>query len=42
MQEKLDGVALAEVLDIYNEICTMVKSLEDKEKEIAESDNNDK
>lgn len=42
MQEKLDGVSLKEVLDIYNEICSMIKSLEDKEKELMESDNNDK
>ncbi len=42
MQEKLDGVALSEVLDIYGEISSMLKSLNDKEKEIAESDNNDK
>ncbi len=42
MQEKLDGVSLKEVLDIYNEICSMLKSLEDKEKELTESENNDK
>ena len=42
MQEKLDGVSLKEVLDIYNEICSIIKSLEDKEKELMESENNDK
>ena len=42
MQEELDKVSLDEVLDIYKEISSMYKSLEDKEKEIAESENNDK
>ena len=42
MQEKLDGVALSEVLDIYDELCSMIKSLEDREKELAESDQSDK
>ena len=42
MQEELDKVSLAEVLNVYKEISSMLKSLEDKEKEIAESDNNDK
>ena len=42
MQEKLDGIALDEVLDVYNEVSSMVKSLEDREKELAESENNDK
>ena len=42
MQEDLDNVSLEEILDIYKEISAMVKSLEDKEKEIAESENNDK
>lgn len=41
MQDKLNEVALSEVLDIYKEISTMLKSLEDKEKQIAESENND-
>ena len=41
MQEKLDSISLKEILDIYNELCAMVKSLEDREKEIAESENND-
>ena len=42
MQDKLDGVSLKEVLDIYNELCSMIKSLEDKEKELTESDESDK
>ena len=42
MQEKLDGIDIGEVLDIYNELCSMIKSLEDKEKELLESENNDK
>lgn len=41
MQEKLDSISLKEVLDIYNEICSMIKSLEDREKELAESESND-
>lgn len=41
MQDKLDQIALSEVLDIYKEISSMIKSLEDKEKQIAESENND-
>ena len=41
MQDKLDQVALSEVLDIYKEISSMIKSLEDKEKQIAESEKND-
>ena len=40
MQKELDKVSLAEVLDIYNVISGMLKSLEDKEKEITESENN--
>ena len=42
MQEKLESVSLSEVLDIYSELCSMVKSLEDKENELAESENSDK
>ena len=42
MQEKLEGVSLSEVLDIYDELCSMVKSLEDKENELTESENSDK
>ena len=41
MTDKLDQIALSEVLDIYKEISSMLKSLEDKEKQIAESENND-
>ncbi len=41
MQDKLNQIALSEVLDIYKEICSMLKSLEDREKQIAESENND-
>ncbi len=40
-QEKYDKVSLEETLDIYNEIGLMIKSLEDREKELAESENND-
>ena len=40
MIEKLDQISLNEVISIYNEVSTMVKSLQDKEK-AAESDNND-
>ena len=29
MQEKLDSIEIGEVLDIYNELCSMIKSLED-------------
>jgi hypothetical protein len=41
MTDKLDQIALSEVLDIYKEISSMLKSLEDKEKQIAESEKND-
>ena len=41
MQEGLDKISLKEVLDIYNMISSMIKSLEDKEKQITESENND-
>ena len=40
-QEKYDKVSLSEVLDIYNEVSSMIKSLEDREKELAESESND-
>ena len=39
MTEKLDQVSLSEVIDIFNEVSTMVKSLQDKEK-AAEGENN--
>ena len=42
MSEQLDKVALEEVLDIYTTIGSMIKSLEDKEKEVVESDKSDK
>lgn len=38
MQDKLDQIPLSEVLDIYKEISTMVKSLEEKEKQAVESE----
>jgi hypothetical protein len=41
MQDKLNQIALSEVLDIYKEITSMLKSLEDREKQIAESEKND-
>ena len=42
MNEQLDKVSLSEVLEIYTTVSSMVKSLEDKEKEVAESDKSDK
>ena len=41
MQDKLDKIALSEVLNIYKEISSMLKSLEEREKQIAESEKND-
>ena len=40
MQEELDTVSLSDVIGIYKEISSMVKSLEDKEKAIEESGKN--
>ena len=40
-KEMFDKVSLKEIIDIYNETSSMIKSLEDREKEIAESENND-
>ncbi len=40
-QEMFDKVSLKEIVDIYNETSSMIKSLEDREKELAESENND-
>ncbi len=40
MIEKLDQVPLLEVIDIFNEINSMKKSLQDKEK-ASEDDSND-
>ena len=42
MNEQLDKVSLSEVLEIYTTVSSMVKSLEDKEKEVVESDKSDK
>ncbi len=41
-QELFDKVPLGEVLDIYSEISSMIKSLEDREKELSESEGNAK
>ena len=40
-QELFDRIPLKEIIDIYNETSSMIKSLEDREKELAESENND-
>ena len=40
-QELFDKVSLNEIIDIYNETSSMIKSLEDREKELAESEKND-
>ncbi len=40
MQEKLDTVSLSEVINIYNEISNMIKTLEERENSFMESDNN--
>lgn len=40
-QELFDKLSLEEVLELYNETSSMIKSLEDREKELAESENND-
>ena len=40
-QELFDKISLEEVLELYNETSSMIKSLEDREKELAESENND-
>ena len=39
-QELFDKLSLKEVLEIYEETSSMIKSLEDREKELAESENN--
>ena len=41
MEEELEKVSLEEVIDIYNSITSMLKSLQEKEKAILESENND-
>lgn len=38
MQEELDKVSLEEVIEIYNSVSAMLKSLQDKEKEAQESE----
>lgn len=40
MQENLDTVSLSELISIYNEISSMVKSLEEKENALLESEKN--
>ena len=40
-QELFDKLSLEEVLELYSETSSMIKSLEDREKELAESENND-
>ena len=40
MTEKFDQISLMEVIDIFNEVSSMKKSLQDKEK-AAEDENND-
>ena len=40
-QELFDKLSLEEVLELYNETSSMIKSLEDREKELVESENND-
>ena len=40
MKDKLDNISLSEVIEVYNEVSSMTKSLQDKEK-AAESDSND-
>lgn len=41
MEDKLNQIPLSEVLDIYKEITSMIKSLNDREKQIVESEKND-
>ncbi len=38
MQEELDKVSLEEVIEIYNSVSAMLKSLQDKEKATQESE----
>ena len=40
MQENLDTISLSELISVYNEISSMVKSLEEKEKALLESEQN--
>ena len=39
-KEMFDKLSLEEVLEFYNETSSMIKSLEDREKELVESENN--
>ena len=41
MQEQLDKVSLEEVIEIYNSVSAMLKSLQDREKAALESEEND-
>ena len=38
MSTELDQISLTEVIDVYNEISSELKALEDKEKAILESE----
>lgn len=40
MQENLDTISLSELISVYNEISSMVKSLEEKENALLESEQN--
>ncbi len=41
MEEELEKVSLEEVVEIYNSITAMLKSLQEKEKAILESEKDD-
>lgn len=41
MQEELDKVSLLEVIEIYNNITAMLKSLKEKETALLESEKNE-
>ena len=41
-QELFDKVPLSEILDVYSEMSSMIKSLDDREKQLAESEENAK
>lgn len=40
MEERLDQESLKDVIEIYNNVSAMLKSLQEKEKAIMESENN--
>ncbi len=40
MQESLDTISLSELISVYNEISSMVKSLEEKPNALLESEQN--